>query len=144
EAFVATIGGFVVVTALAAYAVLIRNFRAVDECDERRRIRWVVYGTAASILPYVFVQALSLGAFLFGRADATAGTAFGILSQATTAGFVFVPVTFGYAILKHKVFDIRVAIRLGVQRLFARGVLETLLALPIVGLVWSIASDPDL
>jgi hypothetical protein len=144
QTFAIAVDLFVLVSLVSSYAVLIRNYYAVEESDERRRIRWVVYGTAASVLPYGCVQAFGFAALALGIPEPVSSHVYFVLIAFATAGFVLIPLTLGYAILRHRVFDIRVAIRLGVQRIFARGVLEALLALPIVGLVYSIATKPSL
>ena len=51
---------------------------------------------------------------------------------------VAVPLTVGYAVLKHRAFDIQIVIRRGLQYLFAKQVLRVILALPLVGLVLTI------
>src|SRR5205085_2723796 len=53
-----------------------------------------------------------------------------------------IPLTVGYAVLKHRVFDVQIVIRRGLQYLFAKQVLRLILALPLAALVWTIiASD---
>ncbi len=54
-----------------------------------------------------------------------------------------IPVSIGAAVWKEQLFDIRVLVRRGLQYLFARAALRTLLALPIALLVFSIFSNPN-
>jgi sigma-B regulation protein RsbU (phosphoserine phosphatase) len=53
---------------------------------------------------------------------------------------VAVPISVGYVVVKHRVFDIRV-LRLGVQYLLARRALQILLALPAAALVYTVVTS---
>lgn len=55
-----------------------------------------------------------------------------------------IPITLGYAVPKHRAFDVQVVIRRGLQYLFARQVLRLVLALPIAGLVWAAVVNRNL
>ena len=57
---------------------------------------------------------------------------------------VLIPISFGYAIVKHRVFDINVVVRRGVQYLLARNALRLVLSLPILALAFIIVSDRHL
>jgi len=57
---------------------------------------------------------------------------------------VAIPIAVGYAVLKHRVFDIQIVIRRGLKYLFAKQVLRLILALPLAGLVWAIIVKRDL
>src|SRR5262249_14303742 len=57
---------------------------------------------------------------------------------------VAVPISAGYAVLKHRAFDINIVIRRGLQYLFAKNVLRLILALPIAGLVWTTIDNRNL
>jgi sigma-B regulation protein RsbU (phosphoserine phosphatase) len=54
-----------------------------------------------------------------------------------------VPLAVGYAILKHRLFDINVVVRRGLQYLLARNSLRIILALPTLALAYSIIANPD-
>jgi len=115
-----------VVLVLAA-AVAVRNFRWVDDADQRRRVRWIVAAIAIGVVPEGLVQILS---------DRTSVAA-DLLSLA-------IPAAFTYAIVQHRVFDVSVAVRIGLQYLLARNALRIVIALPVVAMVFLIASNPDL
>src|SRR5258708_22438973 len=51
------------------------------------------------------------------------------LNLVLSAGFLVFPLSFAYAILRHRLFDVRVIIRRGLQYALARGVL---LSIPLV------------
>jgi RIO-like serine/threonine protein kinase len=57
---------------------------------------------------------------------------------------VVIPITIGYAVLKHRAFDVQVVIRRGLQYLFAKQMLRVVLALPIAGLVWTVIVNRNL
>ena len=54
-----------------------------------------------------------------------------------------IPASIAAAVWKEQLFDIRVLVRRGLQYLFARVALRTLLALPIALLVFSIFWNPN-
>ena len=56
---------------------------------------------------------------------------------------VVIPISFGYAIIKHHVFDITFVVRRGLQYLLARNALRVLLALPIAGLAYGVLVHRD-
>ena len=56
---------------------------------------------------------------------------------------VVIPISFGYAIIKHHVFDITFVVRRGLQYLLAKNALRVLLALPIAGLAYGVLVHRD-
>lgn len=52
------------------------------------------------------------------------------------------PLMFGYAILKHRVFDINFVVRRSLQYLLAKNGLRFLFLVPVAGLAFSVFSDP--
>jgi eukaryotic-like serine/threonine-protein kinase len=44
---------FILTSVVAMIAVIARNYRRVKEPDQRRRIKWVIYGSIAGIVPIV-------------------------------------------------------------------------------------------
>jgi hypothetical protein len=104
-----------------ALALLLRNYRSVESERERRRIRIVATGFAISL------SAMGLDIFLatpWAPLDefrhSPPGSA---LMLATTCLFPAAPLCMAYAILRHRVFDIRVIVRLGLRYAAARGLL---------------------
>ena len=59
----------------------------------------------------------------------------------TNACSVAVPLGVAYAVVKHQVFDVKVAIRRGIQYLFARRALQALLALPSGALLYTLVTQ---
>ena len=72
---------------------------------------------------------------------AYAGIRLGSCSTWSRAGCsVAVPLSVAYAVVKHGVFGVKVAIRRGIQYLLARRALQALLAVPIGALLYTLVS----
>jgi eukaryotic-like serine/threonine-protein kinase len=123
---------------LGIFAVLVRSYRVTDSLDGRRRLHWLLWGTIVGLAPFTLV-------LLGMAATQVAGVALHLGSW-IIAGNLFtavIPITLGYAIIKHRVFDIRVVVRKGLQYLFARNALRALLAVPLFGLAYGLATNRD-
>ena len=132
-----------ITSVLAMWAVIVRNYVLVREPDQRRRIKWIVYGSMAGILPSLLFNVFKLVLPSSGRPILTEG---GVRYLAFVVGnfmSVAVPISVGYAVLKHRVFDIQVVVRRGLQHLFAKQVLRFILALPLAALAWTIILNRD-
>jgi hypothetical protein len=130
---------------LAMCAVILRNYLLVKEPDQRRRIKWMIYGSILGILPAGFYMVLRLIFPSPGLGPASTEGALRYLSfMIGNFMTVAVPIAIGYAVLKHRVFDIQIVIRRGLQYLFAKQVLRIILALPLAALVWTIIIKRDL
>ena len=117
------------VTAMAgAVVVAIHKYRALTDPGQRRRFHWVALGGAVGLAPPA-VQ-VALGSFPGVARWLLPGSAWDWFSYAADACSVAVPLGVAYAVVKHQVFDIKVAIRRGLQYLLARRALQALLALP--------------
>ncbi|MFN7945461.1 MAG: protein kinase [Blastocatellia bacterium] len=123
-----------VLVAAAVTATLIGHYRRVSEPGQRRRIKWVVYGIALALVPVLLFFVVFVIRALAGSAYVPSGRSFAVLIQLINLPAVAIPVTFGAAILRHRLFDINVVVRRGVQYLLARNVLRVILLLPLVGL----------
>jgi eukaryotic-like serine/threonine-protein kinase len=117
--------GFVlqVVYAGVGAAVLALNYRRLQETNERRRLRLVFAGFLVGVfpqLPFLIAVALPSAA---GLRSVILTLPYYILR---TFLFLAFPLSFAYAILRHRLFDIRVMIRRGVQYALARRVVLSL------------------
>jgi hypothetical protein len=123
---------------LAMLAVMTRNYRALQREDDRRRMRWVLWGTVVGLTPFLAVQIAAL-------AMRSAGRPFDELrwNPVVSVGIVIIPISMGYAIIRHKVFDITFVVRRGLQYLLARNALRLLLALPMAGLAYGLIANRD-
>lgn len=124
-------------------AILAHKYKRLGDPDQRRRIKWIVYGTAAGALPGVvfflsFVILSSIGA---GYLPSNSNFQNLLALSNVSAGAI--PITFGYAILKHRVFDINVVVRRSLQYLLAKNVLRAILSLPLIALAYAVISNPN-
>lgn len=121
-------------------AVIVRNYRLVSQPDQRHRIRWVLYGSAAGLAP-AFLYFLS--GLLISPAAAKSPFYTIQLLRTVNVFLLLIPATIGYAILKHRIFDINIVIRTGLQYLLAKNVLRILLWLPMGAMLYTILSNPS-
>jgi len=106
----------------AGLVALILNYRRLDDLNQKRRIRVLVAGSLVGylpIVPYAVASAM--------RASSQSGIGRVLFSwPASLMGFVLYqafPVSWAYAILRHRLFDVRVVIRQGLQYALARRLL---------------------
>jgi len=128
---------------LATAAAGIRNYRLIPEGDQRRRLRWVFFGIVGASIPLVLIVGLLF--VLVVRSGAEIGTTrswFVLNTLASVISFV-IPVTLAYAVLKHRVLGIRVAMRIGIQHVLATNVLRVLFLLPFAALIYELVSQRD-
>jgi tRNA A-37 threonylcarbamoyl transferase component Bud32 len=121
-----------VVGGLIALAV---NYRRLDDRNERRRVRVLVLGTVVAALEYLLVGIMQE---LF---PGFASTFFS--TPAFTVGYyialLLIPISFAYALLRYRLFDIRLIVRQGLQYALARGFVLSavpLLAVPLLLDLW--------
>ena len=57
--------------------------------------------------------------------------------------FLLIPLAFSHAIIRHKIIPVSLVIRRGIQYLLAKNGLRLLLILPVLGIVWNIAANPN-
>ncbi len=110
--------------------VLALNYSRLRDLNERRRVRIAVLGlviTLAASLPSTLVVIVSYKYIRYLQW-------YGTLRPLIFALVWAFPISIAYAILRHRLFDIRVMIRLGVKYAAARGVLLSLV--PIIGAVF--------
>lgn len=143
KVFMGILSAFFPFATIAICAVIVRNYRLIKEPDQHRRMKWVIYGSVAGLLPTV---ASSFVTFNLGGTDHSQRLASSIsitIDQVAGIALVIVPITLSYAIIKHRVFDINVVIRRGLQYVLAKNVLRIVLALPLIGLAYQIISNPN-
>ncbi len=118
--------------------VLPYNYRRVKDEDQRRRVRWVIYAALLAAAPLVWWAIVNAFEQFVG---APGVSRFDLFANGMT---VVVPVAMAYAVLKHRVLDIKVAIRRGVQYLLAQRALQVATALPFLALIYIVVSHRDL
>jgi hypothetical protein len=130
-------------TALLSFPLLLaRNYWKLPDPLARRRLRWVALGIGLSVLPI----ALGISAQLVLPVFGVARSAERVQNFVDTFGSFFQalgPITLTYAIIKHKILGIRVAIRIGIQYLLAKNVLRLILYLPFIAIAIDLALHPN-
>src|SRR5713101_898013 len=108
----------------AGLVALILNYRRLDDVNQKRRIRVLVAGSLVGYLvlvPYAVISAM--------KASAQSGVGRVLASWPAlllvTVLYQAFPLSWAYAILRHRLFDVRVILRQGLQYALARGVLLT-------------------
>jgi hypothetical protein len=140
--FLARIDGAYRILALVAYCVVMtRNYRLEKEVDHRRRMKWVVYGSLVGILPEVAILTARFVLLAAGQGHLLSGDTYIALNLVANTAIGIIPIAWGYAIIKHRLFEIHVVVRRGLQYLLAKHVLQILFALPLLALGFTIITN---
>jgi two-component system NtrC family sensor kinase len=91
-----------VALALAAVAILFRRFRRNSSWEQHRQLQWIAYGVGGGYLPFLIFYYVPYNLHL--RAPQ-------LLVSASVVPLALVPLTFAYAILRYKLWDIEVIVR---------------------------------
>jgi hypothetical protein len=118
-------------------ASLVVSYRRAS-LPSRRKVRVIVAATITGFLPPFIWLAVTVP---FGPPRISAWMSW--LAPAVMAAMMLVPPAYAYAILRHRVIPVSLIIRRGVQYLFAKNVLRLLIALPILGLIVTVLSNPN-
>jgi eukaryotic-like serine/threonine-protein kinase len=102
---------------LGGVAALITNYRRLEEPNGRRRVRVMVTGFVLGWLPAFPV---ALYSYWPPAGKALASYFASPVSALANIFYLAFPISFAYAILRHRLFDIRVMIRQGLQYALAR------------------------
>jgi hypothetical protein len=119
---------------IAALAAIVWNYRRLKDVNERRRLRVLMAGFAAGIMAFLPEIVIGSTPLVFVIGSAYYGSPLPVMFSLLQ---VALPITVGYAILRHRIFDIRVIVRQGLQYAAARGLLLSLT--PLFGL--ALAAD---
>ena len=99
-------------------AVLWRRYRRAQTPVLRQQMKWVTRGTILAITPFTLFYVIP---YLGGALPTTA-------MKVSAFSLVFLPLTFGYAIVRYRLMDVDI--------IFKRGVVYTLAAAAIIGLYY--------
>ena len=129
---------YYMLTLVLAMVVTARNYRRLDSPDSRRRVRLVVAGLMVALVPFAVVTLAyrltgMIGEELYRR----------YLGPLAWAPMICIPLSLATAVWRDQLFDIKVLVRSGLQYLFARAALRTLLVLPVALLLFSIFRNPN-
>ena len=109
--------------------------------DQRLRFHWVAVGGVVGLAPAALWGVLN---FARRSPDVVAwllpGSFWGPFSLVVNACSVAVPLSVAYAVVRHRVFDVRVVIRRGIQYLLAKRALQVLLAFPSAALLYTLVA----
>ncbi len=103
-------------------AILWDSYRRADTPILRQQMKWITRGTILAIAPFTLIYVIPT---VWGVLP-TAGMKMSVLS------LIFLPLTFGYAIIRYRLMDVDI--------IFKRGVIYTLAAASIVGLYFGVAA----
>ena len=125
---------------LGAVALALQKYRAVVDLDQRRRFQWVAFGGVVGLAPAALWGVLNL--LSPGRSGVPewlmAPETWEMFGLGVNACSAAVPLSVAYAVVRHRVFDVRVAIRRGIQYLLAKRALQVLLAFPSAALLFTL------
>ena len=124
---------------LAGLLVLVLAYRQSGEIA-RRKLRVVVAGVLCGFLPAVLIE-IVLNPLL--RVFEIRNPWQEWMPIIIGASFLLVPPVVAYAIVRHRIIPVSFVIRRGLQYLLAKNALRLLLILPVLGIVWNIASNPN-
>jgi serine/threonine-protein kinase len=120
------VGAGVAVAGVIGLTVLAMNYRRLADLNERRRLRVLVTGSFVGIVGLIPVAMEGFYDLPAPLSDALRSPAALVLSSVL---FLVLPVSFAYAVLRHRIFDISVMIRQGLQYAVARGLVVSLVPL---------------
>jgi GAF domain-containing protein len=112
---------------MAGVLLLAVTYRRLTDLNERRRVRVLTIGTAVSLS----VAILMVWYFAFSGYELSPSYTFFVLLFFPLT--LACPLAFAYAILRHRIFDIQVIIRQGLQYALARGAVLALV--PALGAI---------
>lgn len=127
----------------AICAVTVRNYRLATAPNQYHRIRLVIFGTLAAVLPNLLVYLVMVVLMPRDHFGWNYASPVNLVADLSYLALILLAVTWAYAIFKQQVLDVRVVIRRGVRYLLARNVLSALLALPLVVLIGRIALEAE-
>ena len=90
------------VLALVAVAILFRRFRRGAAWEQHRQLQWIAYGVGGGYLPYLVLYLLPYTLHVHVPM---------VLASVAVAPLGLVPLTFAYAILRYKLWDIEIIVR---------------------------------
>ncbi len=112
-----------------AFAVLLRSYRRARSIVARRQVKWLVWGTAAGVFPFLAFYALP---FALGREP-------GLPMQLVGYGpLALIPLSLAYAVVKHRLMDVELMFRRGLGYVLAVAVIIglALLTVGVTDVLW--------
>jgi eukaryotic-like serine/threonine-protein kinase len=132
---------------IVAYAsictVIASGYHWSGSRDQRRRIGWVAFGGVLGLAPAIIYFVASLAVELAGKDQLLDSTLWENAGRAASCFLIVIPLTLAYAVVRHRVMNIRVVVRRTLQYILATRALQAVLLLPVVGLLWPVMTNPD-
>jgi serine/threonine protein kinase len=119
--------------------VLVWKLAFVRDPEDQRRLRWLFAGCIVSVVPLIAYR-IAQASFISADPGAFREGAFRTIATAIN---VIVPLTLTYAIARHRVLDITVVLRQGMQYLLARNALTIILLLPAFALAFTVVANQN-
>jgi GAF domain-containing protein len=125
-------------------AAIVLNAREETSPGELRRMRWAFFGALVAFVPVAaFFTLRFVQEVLLSEARLVSPGTEAVLDNLAFLFLAAAPVTLAYAVVKHRVFGIRIVIRRGVRYLLARNVLRAVLLLPLALLTGLVLLNPE-
>ncbi len=115
-----------------SFAVLLDSYRRTRGLTARRQVKWLLWGTAAGVFPFLAFYALP---FALGREPGLA------LQLAGYGPLALIPLSLAYAVVKHRLMDVELIFRRALGYVLAVAVIVGL-ALLTVGLTDVLWEEP--
>ncbi|MDQ2946823.1 MAG: protein kinase [Acidobacteriota bacterium] len=139
----AVAGVFFLVEPMAVVAVVRRNFSLISAQDDYRRLKWLVYGTCAALLPGLVYSIVVLLVAVTGNIEVTNSPLWFNFNRFTNVAVVIIPIILGYSVIKYRVLGIDVVLRQGFRYLLAKNSLRLILLTPWLGIAASMLFHPQ-
>ena len=134
----------VMIFALTAICgLLIRNHIRIREADQRRRLRWVLFGSLVGVIPTILFFAAKLSLNTMKLDWWFTNECLYYLSMFSNIALELIPLSIGIAIIRDRMFDIHVVVRQGLRYLFAKNVLRIFMYLPAVIIAITVIKNRD-
>ena len=124
---------------MLASFLLVVQYRRAGSDDARRRLRVVLLGFGAT-----FLVCLAVGLAIYFFVPTAAASRLGtsrLLELALLLVLSIFPLTVAWAVVRHRMFDMRVIVRRGLRYALARRVLLSVLAIPLVAFVYTLGGS---
>jgi len=132
-----------VVYLIAVVVALVVNYRRLTDINERRRVRILVFGSIAGLLAFAQLVLLVGQSTLRGTLFEAILLSLPVSIALIVLCFLVFPLSFVYSILRHRLFDVRIIIRQGLQYAMARRVLLSIMPLLVLILLADILLHGD-
>ena len=141
DLYVYVVVGFGALYVVASLVLVGLSLRNATDRTERRRARIMLAGIAIGMAGNFWIAIEIIGAQLGIVWSPEAAQAFPVVGHFM---IMVLPVSFAYVILRHRLFDLRIIVRLGLQYAVARGALLALIPLALALLVADVLRHGDL